>query len=227
MEHECGLCGERVVRKPGLATIVSPCCSCFLHRSCVQTAALGQGRDGVACPGCGQRRTWLLEVRRMGVYVPEPRPQEGCRAKLCFCPEEGGREHLGAGRWGLEACTDCGGGAVHRGCGGLREGAAWHCHPCRSLLREQGSTLEDLKPLWEEREVLLQLHLSGQPGPERRLGRFTTNTSFTDMLGTMLDSGLEEEASPGDSDYESSPQEATARSLKPGGDRPRTGLVPG
>ena len=110
----CLLCGKAVARKACLATLISPCCPTFLHRECVQGAALAAdpGTPGGRrkCPGCGEGAAWLAEMRRMGVYVPEQlavtkaareeeKEEEGCTAKLCFCPVEGGRGHAGEGRW--------------------------------------------------------------------------------------------------------------------------------
>jgi len=225
----CLLCRKAVPRKACLATLVSPCCPTFLHRECVQAAALAAapGTPGGLreCPGCGDGAAWLAEVRRMGVYVPEQlavtkvaREEEGCTAKLCFCPMEGGRGHCGEGRWEVVQCGECGGRGIHAACGGL-EGGAWQCYSCRRAIRQSGGEVPAGE--WEEarRHMFATLAAPAPPqhapalpqhapalptSPVKRGLVLTANTSFTDLLGCMLDGG---EASPGDSDYESSSQE--------------------
>merc|ERR1712192_108250 len=56
-------------------------------------------------------------------------------------------------------------------------------------------------PLTQAAPLLASRSVASEP-----LKRITAETSFTDLLGCMLDAG-EGEASPGDSDYESSSQE--------------------
>ena len=173
----------------------------------------------------------------MGVYVPEPHlaalpaeeaaveksehePEEECTAKICFCDQEDGRSHADQGRWRLVGCQECGGGPIHAACGGLDDSrVSWRCYTCRRLRREHGQELRD-GVLWEARERLLAASsLSSNHHPHTQTPSLTSKivasepfkgitaeTSFTDLLGCMLDAG-EGEASPGDSDYESSSQE--------------------
>ena len=194
------------------------------------------GGSGRSCPNCGDDERWLAEVRRMGVYVPEPSnastfeemigssesgsPEEerGCTAKICFSDQESGRCHVDQGSWRLVDCQDCGSRPIHAACGGLEDPrVSWRCYTCRNL-----NSVERREPkegvLWEAREQLLAAsflssqslkHTSSPPrqsAATEPLRRITAETSFTDLLGCMLDSG-EGEASPGDSDYESSSQE--------------------
>ena len=245
-ENECSICSERVVRKAGLSVLASPCCSAFLHRDCTQARALAAGPGTRDCPNCGDSESWGREVRRMGVYVPEPvRPEleeaaschvekaASCHAKLCFCEHESGRQHSGReGSWAVLGCSECGGRGIHAKCGGLEGGRAapWYCYTCRLDLREQGRAdrlAAGTGQLWEAREQLLgsssplTAYLPAPPcpapapppSPLRKVQghRITANTSFTDLLGSMLDG--ESEASPGDSDYESSSQELGVRPL--------------
>jgi len=85
------------------------------------------------------------------------------------------------------------------------------------LRREQGRESRE-GVLWEARERLLAASslsyhpptqtplLASKGAVSEPLKRITAETSFTDLLGCMLDAG-EGDASPGDSDYESSSQE--------------------
>ena len=169
----------------------------------------------------------------MGVYVPEPstalptdemvasskqESQGGCTAKICFCDQKGSRNHGDQGSWRLVGCQECGGSPIHVACGGLDDSrVSWHCSACRRLRREQGKELRE-GVLWEARERLLAASslsshpptktplLASRSAASEPLKRITAETSFTDLLGCMLDAG-EGEASPGDSDYESSSQE--------------------
>ena len=170
----------------------------------------------------------------MGVYVPEPstalptdemmggrskqESEEGCTAKICFCDQEGSRRHEDQGGWHLVGCQECGGSPIHAACGGLDDSrVSWHCYTCRRLHREQGKESKE-GVLWEARERLLAASslsyhpptqtplLASRSAASEPLKRITAETTFTDLLGCMLDAG-EGEASPGDSDYESSSQE--------------------
>jgi len=233
-EAVCVVCSGGVPRKTSLSTIVAPCCSTFLHKDCIQGKALGG--SGRKCPNCGDNEQWLAEVRRMGVYVPEPSAapptdeivgrsqkqefeEERCTAKICFCDQEESRRHEDQGCWRLVGCQECGGSPIHAACGGLDDSrVSWHCYVCRRLRRETGKESRE-GVLWEAREQLLAASsLTYHPPPTQTpllasrsvasepLKRITAETSFTDLLGCMLDAG-EGEASPGDSDYESSSQE--------------------
>ena len=237
-DNECSICSERVVRKAGLSVLASPCCSAFLHRECTQARALAVGPGSRDCPHCGDSESWGREVRRMGVYVPEPvRPEleeaVSCHAKLCFCEHESGRQYRGnEGSWAVLGCSECGGRGIHAKCGGLEGGRAapWYCYTCRLDMREQGRAdrlTAGTGQLWEVREQLLGSSLrtaslptppcpAPPPSPLRKVQghRITANTSFTDLLGSLLDG--ESEASPGDSDYESSSQELGVRPLGQG-----------
>jgi len=233
-ESVCVVCSSTIPRKTSFSTFIAPCCSAFLHKDCIQGMALGG--SGRSCPNCGDDERWLAEVRRMGVYVPEPSnastfeemigsselgsPEEerGCTAKICFSDQESGRCHVDQGSWRLVECQDCGSRPIHAACGGLEDPrVSWRCYTCRNL-----NSVERRGPnegvLWEAREQLLAAsflssqslkHTSSPPrqsAATEPLRRITAETSFTDLLGCMLDSG-EGEASPGDSDYESSSQE--------------------
>jgi len=230
-EAVCVVCSGSVPRKTSLSTLIAPCCSTFLHKDCIQGKALGG--SGRKCPNCGDGEQWLAEMRRMGVYVPEPSTavptdemvgrskqeyEEECTAKICFCDQEGRRSHGDQGSWRLVECQDCGGSPIHAACGGLDDSrVSWHCYACRRLHKERGKESRE-GVLWEERERLLAASslsyhppsqtplLASRSAASEPLKRITAETSFTDLLGCMLDAG-EGEASPGDSDYESSSQE--------------------
>jgi len=260
-EIQCAVCQEKVLKKVSLQTLVSPCCSGFLHRTCVQSQALSAVKNNFRCPLCNDVDSWGLEMRRMGIYVPEQdivsiresdRTQDdvntstSCHAKLCFCAHERGRTHHSSGLWEVVACLSCGGGGIHAACGGLDNvmEPKWFCYKCRKGMREKKGGEDQLLALsgklWLERNKLLNstdshlmssmlgsdsektLHClvyppdkthtasSLQISPHKKVARITANTSFTDLLGCMLDGG-EGEASPGDSDYESSSQDTGSR----------------
>jgi len=230
-EAVCVVCNLHLPRKTSLSTLIAPCCSTFLHKDCIQGIALGG--SGRKCPNCGDGEQWLTEVRRMGVYVPEPstalpkdemvgkskqESEEECTAKICFCDHEGSRTHGDQGSWRLVGCQECGGSPIHVACGGLDDSrVSWYCYACRRLRREQGRESRE-GVLWEARERLLAASslsyhpptqtplLASKGAVSEPLKRITAETSFTDLLGCMLDAG-EGDASPGDSDYESSSQE--------------------
>lgn len=92
----------------------------------------------------------------------------------------------------------------------------WHCYTCRQVLRQQGQ--EDLiisqtNKLWDKQ---MTATVKMVPGLSEKLesqsclkvktktkvlkeAKYDYSTSFTDLLGSMLD----RDDSPGDSDYES------------------------
>ena len=108
---------------------------------------------------------------------------------------------------------------IHAKCGGLDslQEPRWHCYGCRQTLREQGQedtiTSQTLQ-LWNKHmEAIARFNpdlaekLQTQQRSEKKVEarvllankKYDYSTSFTDLLGSLLD----RDESPGDSDYES------------------------
>ena len=108
---------------------------------------------------------------------------------------------------------------IHAKCGGLDSllEPTWHCYACRQTLREQGQeeTINtQTSKLWSKHmEAIARIDpdlaekLQTQQSKEKKVEarvvlantKYDYSTSFTDLLGTLLD----RDESPGDSDYES------------------------
>jgi len=144
-----------------------------------------------------------------------------CHAKLCFCPHENGRAyHSEDGLWEILKCDSCGYKGIHAKCGGMENVSdpVWHCYTCRHALREQGQEsviISQTSKLWDKQmtatvkmvpgltEKLQSQGLPQKPQKPPRIGascaKYNYSTSFTDLIGSLLD----RDDSPGDSDYES------------------------
>ena len=92
--------------------------------------------------------------------------------------------------------------------------AVWHCYTCRKALRQQGQAeviLTETNKLWDKEmsatiktipglaEKLKSQGLKQKPPRIVANTKYDYSTSFTDLLGSLLD----RDDSPGDSDYES------------------------
>ena len=108
---------------------------------------------------------------------------------------------------------------IHAKCGGLDSllEPTWHCYACRQTLREQGQeeTINtQTNKLWSKHmEAIARIDpdlaekLQTQQSKEKKVEarvvlantKYDYSTSFTDLLGSLLD----RDESPGDSDYES------------------------
>jgi len=137
-----------------------------------------------------------------------------CHAKLCFCPHENGRAyHSEDGLWEILKCDACGYKGIHAKCGGLENvpEAVWHCYTCRKAMRQQGQEeviLTETNKLWDKQMsatiktipgLAEKLKSQGLKQKPPLLAKYDYSTSFTDLLGSLLD----RDDSPGDSDYES------------------------
>jgi len=177
----CTICQDRLVRKATLKTLWSPCCSSFYHRDCVQSMAVSAGKEHMRCPNCNDTEMFLLEMREVGVYVPEQdasweakgnfeeQDRErvlACYAKLCFCPHVEGRGfHSEGGLWEVVGCETCGSKGIHARCGGMEDmpEAVWHCYTCREGLKGRGEEqtyLQHTSKLWGKREEAFSSSLS-------------------------------------------------------------------
>jgi len=219
----CSLCQKSLGGGRRTDIVTGSCCESSYHRTCVQSQALATNRQNFRCPNCNCGPGWLEEMLEAGLFVPE---QEGlevqedrlCHAKLCFCTEEAGRAHHGTGGlWEIFKCETCGVKGIHGACGGLEslEDPTWHCYSCRDSLREQGQEeifTKQSSKLWRTHlETITRIapdlaeKLQSQNKEKKTGGRVLANTkydystSFTDLLGSLLD----RDESPGDSDYES------------------------
>eukprot|EP00093_Oithona_nana_P004399 04399.XXX_36607_34362_1 [CDS] Oithona nana genome sequencing. len=148
----CSLCQEPVIARPCPKSLYAPCCSTWLHRSCVQNMALKQP---LTCPSCQDTEDkFAKEMQKFGVYLPqrsetltlpwdpttafkESKVKE-CGAKVCFCDNEEGRKYNMEGVWDLLVCYSCGSSAIHGKCGGLEDyiDPQWHCYICRRVVRD-------------------------------------------------------------------------------------------
>jgi len=91
----------------------------------------------------------------------------------------------------------------------------WHCYTCRHALREQGQEgviIRQTSKLWDKQMTATvkmvpglteKLQSQGLPQKQPRISsscaKYNYSTSFTDLIGSLLD----RDDSPGDSDYES------------------------
>ena len=87
----------------------------------------------------------------------------------------------------------------------------WHCYTCRKAMRQQGQEeviLTETNKLWDKQMsatiktipgLAEKLKSQGLKQKPPLLAKYDYSTSFTDLLGSLLD----RDDSPGDSDYES------------------------
>ena len=154
----CGLCQEPVIARPCPKSLYAPCCSSWMHRSCVQNIALNHG-ENFRCPSCGNTDKFAKEMQKFGVYLPQREASavsresstasaneakvKECGAKVCFCDQEEARKYnFSDGIWDLLACYSCGSSAIHAKCGGMEDfiDPQWHCYVCRRVVRDDQET---------------------------------------------------------------------------------------
>jgi len=221
----CSICNQSVGGGRRTDIITGSCCDATYHRSCLQTEALSSTQQHFRCLNCNNGQAWLEEMLVAGLYVPETEGLGGsdterlCHAKLCFYPEENGRAlHATDGLWEIFKCDSCSMKGIHAKCGGLEEEEepVWHCYTCRQSLRDQG--LEETITPSKDKLCRKQLDAIYQIAPDLAVKlktqqkkvkkcqtrgvantKYDYSTSFTDLLGSLLD----KDDSPGDSDYES------------------------
>jgi hypothetical protein len=67
---KCSICQEAVCNRPTPRSLWSPCCSAWLHRSCVQSMALNAGEHHFKCPLCNDKDKFIEEMHSCGIYLP-------------------------------------------------------------------------------------------------------------------------------------------------------------
>jgi len=154
---KCSICQDKVVARPGPASILAKCCSSWFHRKCIQKMALSFGAPHFKCPLCANQDQFSKEMQEFGIYLPQKDASwelEGrfdtdvnriktCGAKVCFCDKEQGRKYnFPDGIWELLNCHACGSTAIHVKCGGLEEfvDPQWDCYLCRRIVRSEEET---------------------------------------------------------------------------------------
>ena len=82
----CKLCQEPVIARPSCPkSLYAPCCSAWLHRSCVQNLALKQS---LQCPACFNTDKFGQEMQKFGVYTPQRRTAEETTLTLPWDPSK-------------------------------------------------------------------------------------------------------------------------------------------
>ena len=82
----CQLCQEPVIARPSCPkSLYAPCCSAWLHRSCVQNLALKQS---LQCPACFNTDKFGQEMQKFGVYTPQRRTAEETTVTLPWDPSK-------------------------------------------------------------------------------------------------------------------------------------------
>jgi len=104
----CIICNEIVIGKPNYDVLWAPCCKeNWCHHDCIQRLALISADDIMKCPICFDKKIFIKEIKRMGIYIPdhgeqvfwelpldlEPFTLEciQCNHPTCICPK--GRTH--------------------------------------------------------------------------------------------------------------------------------------
>ena len=73
---KCSICQDKVVARPGPASILAKCCSSWFHRKCIQKMALSFGAPYFKCPLCANQDQFSKEMQEFGIYLPQ-------KVKLC------------------------------------------------------------------------------------------------------------------------------------------------
>ncbi|XP_064374835.1 PHD finger protein 7-like [Dromaius novaehollandiae] len=167
-ETTCIICMERVDEKLSFGTLVCPACrGAWFHRGCIQGQASRAGRECFRCPQCKDKRKFLPEMLKMGIYVlfrPPAWEETGqyeelyerhsqCDAGQCLY-REGRQQAQESGPWELLLCCSCASRGTHRHCSAVGAAVeAWDCDVCagmgpapRSALPEPSAPSTDSKP---------------------------------------------------------------------------------
>lgn len=205
-DNICSICQERITRKATIKTLWSPCCQEFYHRACIQELAHSCGSYHFRCPLCQNDTEFTAEMKRLGIYIPvqdpkwennqqfqdidEP-PVVLCHAKICFCPQEGGRaynkEHS---LWEVLPCRSCRSRGIHAKCGGLEDypEAFWDCYNCKNVMKDDQPKLTvHTDKLWTPKHQD-QAEPPSSPdsvGSTSEQKRPSTNRLFEALLATL------------------------------------------
>ncbi|XP_041764319.1 peptidyl-prolyl cis-trans isomerase CYP95-like [Anopheles merus] len=156
-EEPCSICYDEMGQYDRITSIRAPCCrNGWFHQRCVAQYAQSAGYF-FKCPLCNNEDTFLPEIPRRGVFVPERdaawelepnafqeqlvRPT-ACDAEDCKC--EQGRS-VDSHEWRLVICGSCGSTCRHRQCMEATPELtrAYVCQLCRPILGERVSLVED------------------------------------------------------------------------------------
>ncbi|XP_064374803.1 PHD finger protein 7-like isoform X1 [Dromaius novaehollandiae] len=147
-ETTCIICMERVDEKLSFGTLVCPACrGAWFHRGCIQGQASRAGRECFRCPQCKNKRKFLPEMLKMGIYVlfrPPAWEETGqyeelyerhsqCDAGQCLY-REGRQQAQESGPWELLLCSSCASRGTHRHCSAVGAAVeAWECDGCAGI----------------------------------------------------------------------------------------------
>lgn len=139
----CSICVSQVPSAPSFDTLYSPCCKAVLHRECIQKFALSAGSYFFKCPLCNNNNTFVVEMLRMGISIPERdatwescgqfsdlyEVTKQCSAEVCVCP--GGRSSSSKhGKYRFLRCKSCGRYISHFSCSDDHLVQSQECKDC-------------------------------------------------------------------------------------------------
>ncbi|NWX89087.1 PHF7 protein, partial [Nothoprocta pentlandii] len=144
----CIICLEPVEEQISHTTMVCPACKgAWFHRTCIWGQAVSAGRSCFRCPHCNNKRKFVPEMLRMGIFIPLRTPaweEEGayedlnerhswCNASQCLS-RQGRHQVEESGPWELLLCSSCASKGTHRRCSALGTAIdTWECDECAGL----------------------------------------------------------------------------------------------
>ncbi|OQV17688.1 putative G2/M phase-specific E3 ubiquitin-protein ligase [Hypsibius exemplaris] len=158
VKKDCTICLESPDLKDKVNTVITPCCSCALHRECLAGLAVNAGKHYIKCPSCNIVDNFKAFCEQVGVHVPNADAtwladeeaeraredqEEGedvqCAAQEgCLCPNGLTFDEDVPGRdWNIERCTMGCGTLMHAACmkhvGKKGSDRRNYCYPCFEL----------------------------------------------------------------------------------------------
>ncbi|XP_064374626.1 PHD finger protein 7-like [Dromaius novaehollandiae] len=200
-ETTCIICMERVDEKLSFGTMVCPACrGAWFHRGCIQGQASRAGRECFRCPQCKNKRKFLPEMLKMGIFVPFRPPaweetgqyeelyerHSQCDAGQCLY-REGRQQAQESGPWELLLCSSCASRGTHRHCSAVGAATeAWECDGCAGIGPAPSAPPEPSVP-----------STSSKPGAEASSSSAAPSSSEPDLASSSTSSQEESEASSG------------------------------
>jgi len=152
-DNQCGVCLDEVEELVSPATLWTPCCGGWFHRSCIEKMAENAGLAFFKCPLCCNKETFEKEMLEHGVYIPDQDAEwekdnayedlyqrhNRCDVEVCVCPDGRFRDdvNMDDSPWEIFLCRICGHQGSHITCGNLDfEFPMFKCQPCLDIVRK-------------------------------------------------------------------------------------------
>ncbi|RWS01013.1 putative GPI-anchored adhesin-like protein PGA55-like protein, partial [Dinothrombium tinctorium] len=136
---KCSVCLESISpKKPYFNELLTPCCTKWLHRDCVQQQAFNAGSFFFKCPMCNNASKFINEMLIDASWELEndafrdlAYQYSRCDAKLCLCPEGPTYDEQNSD-WDIVVCEYCSSQGMHVKCGNIKsdELQTWTCDTC-------------------------------------------------------------------------------------------------